>query len=92
MRNIVDPVTNEIDLQLVGEALVQFKKDTLYADGHREEWTREYPNHWVIVFNEELVSVAPSLKEAMAKAESMGVPCNLAASELLITEDFDLIL
>ena len=92
MRSIVDPATNETDWQLVDEVLGQFRKDTLYTDSHRREWTLDHPNYWAIVFNEELVSVAPSLEEAMAMAEIKGVTCNLATRELLSTGEYDLML
>ena len=92
MRTVIDPLTNETDWDFVAEVLDQFKKDTIYLNNHRAEWIEQHPDHWAVVFNEELAGVSPSLEEAMGAAEGKGIPCNLAAVELLSTKPYDLIL
>ena len=92
MQNVIDTSSNETDWAFVANVLDQFRKDTVYLNNNREEWTKEHPDHWVIVFREERVSVSPTLEGAIKDAEGQGVPCNLAARELLSSKTYDLIL
>ena len=47
---MIDPLNNEADWDLVARILEQFKKDTLYLNSNRREWTGKYPDHWAMVF------------------------------------------
>ena len=80
---IKNPFGDETDWDLIADILDQFKKDTLYLNNHQREWTETHPDHWAVVFKEELVSISPTLEDAIQAAEDRGVPCNLAAVEHL---------
>lgn len=92
MGTVIDPLSNDADWALIADILDQFKRDTFYLNNHRGEWMGEHPDHWAIVFKEELVSISPTLEEAICAAEGKGIPCNLAAVEYLSSKPHDLIL
>ena len=72
--------------------LRQFEKDTDYLQAHWEEWREQYPDHYVLVYEEKLVSVSTDLKEASRLAEGKGVKPGLAAREFFSTNTDDLII
>ena len=72
--------------------LRQFEKDTDYLQAHWEEWREQYPDHYVLVYEEKLVSVSTDLKEASRLAEGKGVKPGLAAREFFSTDTASLIL
>jgi hypothetical protein len=37
------------------KSLEQFRKDHLFLKEHMEEWRKQYPDNWVVVFQEELI-------------------------------------
>ena len=92
MGTAINPLSNEEDWAFIADILDQFKRDTFYLNNHRGEWMEDHPDHWAIVFKEELVSISPTLEEAMGTAEGKGIPCNLAAVEYLSSKPYDLIL
>ena len=92
MTAVLDPVGNAADRATIADTLQQFKKDTTYLDAHRTEWMEKYPDHWVVVFAEELVGFSPTLEDALGIAESKGAPRSRLAFEHLSSEPEDLIL
>ena len=63
-----------------------------YLQAHWEEWQETYPDHYVLVYDEKLVSASTDLKEAIRLAESQGVRLGRAAMEFFSTDTDDLIL
>ena len=72
--------------------LRQFAKDTDYIQAHWEEWREKYPGHYVLVYDEKLISASTDLREAIRLAESQGVRPGHAAMEFFSTDTDDVIL
>ena len=92
MTAAFDPIGNERDRALVLERLEQFEKDNRFLDKHRQEWTELYPDCWVIVYEERLVSHGESLSEVLEAVIGQGIPSQNAARDFLPKEPVKLIL
>ncbi len=92
LREPLDPINSPEDRAKIEGYLRQFEKDSTFLNDHRREWTKEYPDQWVIVFNEELVANGPTIESALHAAEEKNVPTHLAALEYLSSKPISLIL
>ena len=92
MSTTLEPAGYEPDFEAIEADLRQFEKDTEYLQAHWEEWRDHYPDHYVLVYDEKLVSASTDLKEAIRLAESKGIRPGLAAREFFSTDTADLIL
>ncbi len=92
LKKPLDPIANSEDLATIGVYLDQFKKDTMFLNDHRLDWTEQYPDQWVVVFGEELVARGGTVESALCAAEEKDVPIHLAALEYLSGEPVAMIL
>ena len=88
----LDPIANTDDLATIGLYLDQFKKDTMFLNDHRLDWVKQYPDQWVVVFEEQLVARGETIESALRAAEEKDVPVHLAALEYLSSEPIAMIL
>ena len=56
------------------EELDSFTKDALYADSHREELARQYPEQWVGIYHERVVGAAKTSKQLVRRLDKQGIP------------------
>jgi phosphoserine phosphatase len=54
--------------------LQRFKRDTQYYEAHREELLTQYPEQWVAVFDQQVVSAAPDFEQLLEMLEQNGIP------------------
>ncbi len=86
------PAGSETDFNAIAARLRHFRKDTNYIQAHWEEWQETYPDHYVLVYGEKLISASTDLKEAIRLAEDQGVDPGHAARAFFSTDTSDLIL
>ena len=79
-------LNNPEEFKRVAPDLEQFRKDTEYLDSHHSRLTEQYPDHYVIVFQETGVYAALTVEEAAKLAKGKGVPPNKAAMQLMETQ------
>jgi hypothetical protein len=72
--------------------LQRFKRDTQYYEAHREELLIQYPEHWVAVFNQQVVGAAPDFEPLLAMLEQSGIPVERTLIEHVTRKDELLIL
>ena len=58
----------------IAECLRQSKVDHSYFDAHRTAWLKEHGEQWVCVYKKELVAIAPTIEELLAKVDNADVP------------------
>ena len=87
-----DKIMQETDWDAVAAEMKQFKKDSQFLNVNRAQWRLDYPDQWVVVFQEELVCVGDTLREVLRQAEEHNVPTRLVALEYLPREPFRMIL
>ena len=92
MSTTPEPADNEPDPDAIGAVLRQFQKDTAFIQAHWDEWRGKYPDHYVLVYDEKLISASTDLKEAIRLAKSQGIRPGRAAMEFFSTDTSDLIL
>ena len=68
----LDPIANESNLENIGAYLKQFKRDTLFLDANQAAWRVEYPDQWVVVFEEKLVGMGRKAEDALLDAQGKG--------------------
>ena len=87
-----EPAGSKTNLDAIAAQIKQFEKDTDYLQAHWKEWMEKYPDHFVLVYDETLISASTDLKEAIRLAESQGVSPGRAARTFFSTDTDDLIL
>ena len=92
MSTTPEPAGYEPDFDAIRANLGQFTKDTDYLYTHWEEWMEKYPDHYVLVYDEKLISASTDLREAIRLAENQGVEPGHAARAFFSTDTDDLIL
>ena len=92
VEEMLEPTLSETELETLGRELKQFKKDCQFLDSHRTEWTVAHPDRWVVVFNEKLVSVGITPKDALQKARQQGIDLPRVAIEYLSSKPVKMIL
>ena len=92
MSTTPEPAGSETNLDAIAAQITQFEKDTDYLQAHWEEWKEKYPDHYVLVYGEKLISASTDLKEAIRLAKDQGVDPGHAARAFLSTDTSDLIL
>ena len=92
MSTTPEPAGSEPDPDAIAAVLCQFQKDTAFIQAHWKEWMEKYPDHYVLVYDETLISASTDLREAIRLVESQGVRPGRAAMEFFSTDTDDLIL
>ena len=92
MSTTPEPSGYQPDFDAIRKNLRQFEKDTNYIQAHWDEWTEKYPDHYVLVYDEKLISASTDLKEVIRLAEDQGVDPGHAARAFFSTDTDDLIL
>ena len=92
MSTTPEPAGSETNLDAIAPQLKHFRKDTNYIQANWEKWKEKYPDHYVLVYGEKLISASTDLKEAIRLAESRGVRPGRAARTFFSTDTSDLIL
>ena len=54
--------------------LRRFRRDAEYYEAHRLELIGQYPEHWVAVFNEQVVGADPDFERLRDQLQERGVP------------------
>jgi hypothetical protein len=62
------------DKELLHERLERFGADVQFALDHSEEWRRLHPDHWIAVYQRELVAVEQDEKSLYAAAKRKSIP------------------
>ena len=70
MSTTPKPAGSEPDPDAIAVVLRQFEKDTAFIQAQWEEWRKKDPDHYVLVYDEKLISASTDLKEAIRLAES----------------------
>lgn len=92
VEELLDPIVNEADLESIGTDLEQFKKDSQFLDANRAEWRVAYPDKWVVVFQETLVGVGDTAREALLQAQEHDVTLYRVAIEYLASKPLKMVL
>ena len=92
MSTTPEPAGSETDFNAIAARLRHFRKDTNYIQAHWEEWQETYPDHFVLVYGEKLISASNDLREAIRLAEYQGVDPGHAARAFFSTDTDDLTL
>ncbi len=70
----------------------QAERDAAFLQEHEEEWRREYPDHYVIVYDQELIAVSKDPEAALDAIAARGIPVREALLRLITKEKRKLIL
>ena len=92
MAEIIRPTENGGGQADVITSLGQFEKDTKYLNDNKAVWANKHPNHWAIVYGENLVGIVATPREVIDLAEKEGIPRNHMVLEYLTTEPVTMIL
>ena len=92
MLTTPEPADSEPNPSAIAAILRHFRKDTDFIQAHWKEWMVKYPDHFVLVYDEKLISASTDLKEAIRLAEDQGVDPGHAARAFFSTDTDDLIL
>ena len=72
--------------------LERFRRDAAYFWAHREQLLREYPDHWVAIYRQEVVGADPDFDRVLDMVEAKGIGPGEVFIEHLTTKDEVLIL
>ena len=92
MAQLLNPIDDKADRDLVIKALEQFEEDTLVLDRNRTRWLNSYPNRWVVVYGGKLICHSDTLEGALRLADAEGAPRACVAIEYLSTNPRRMIL
>ena len=92
MSTTPEPSGCKPDPSAIAARLRHFRKDTDFIQAHWKEWMVTYPHHFVLVYDEKLISASTDLKEAIRLAKDQGVDPGHAAMDFFSTDTDDLIL
>jgi len=70
----------------------RFRKDGQYVEEHREALLRQYPEHWVAIFDGEVVAAAEAHEDLLDQLQAKGIPLGQARREYLTRSEDNLIL
>ena len=74
------------------QELERHRNDALYFEERRQELLEQFPDHWIAVYNKEVVATAKRLPQLIRKLDKQGVPRGKVFVEYLSTKDEILIL
>jgi hypothetical protein len=72
--------------------LEQFRHDAEHYASVREDLQREYPEHWVAIYQGKLAAADPDEDRFFASLERQGVPASKAVIEHLLAVDVIVVL
>jgi hypothetical protein len=55
------------------QSLDRFRADAMYAEEHREELLRKYPERWIAIYMRKVVATAENPDELFRKVEQKGI-------------------
>ena len=76
-----------INMEDAQKELDHFRKDTKWYRDHYDELLKQYPDHWVAVYNEELVVASLDQDELFAELKKKGPKATKAYIQFLSTKD-----
>lgn len=76
----------------IQDELERFTEDAKYFDRHRQELLEQYPEHWVAVYNQQVVGAATDIKRLISKVQEQGIRPGEVYREYLTTDETLLIL
>ena len=91
-QKLLDPISNPQDRRLIGQYLIQSRKDVDFLNAHWSDWVTKHPDKWVAVFEEEIVGLANTFDEVIRAAEARGAPKGRIIVEFLATDPITMIL
>ena len=65
----------------------RFRRDIDYYEAHQEELIKQYPEHWVAIFNEQVVGACPDCKRLLHELHEKGVPVGSVYIQLATEKD-----
>ena len=77
----------EINMEEVQKELEEFRKDTEWYQNHYEELLKQYPDHWVAIYDEKLVAASPDQDAMFAELKKKGVKATKAYLKYLSTTE-----
>jgi hypothetical protein len=75
----------------IKEELERARSDALYFESRRPELLHRYPNHWVAVYDKQVVGTAKELPILLTQIDNRGVPRDRVFIEYLTTDDTPLV-
>ena len=76
----------EFDDDKLREEGQQFEKDRKFLEAHLDEWHEQYPDMYVVVYQEELIGASPNSKELAEKIHAKGIRPGVSYWRFLSTE------
>jgi hypothetical protein len=74
------------------QEIERFRADALYVEQHRAELLKRFLEHWVAVYNQDVVASAKSPADLVTELERRGIPPGDVVHEYLTQQDDLLIL
>jgi hypothetical protein len=84
-------VQPQVDREIL-EDLERYGADAAYFDAHRAELLEGYPDHWVAVYNQEVVGAAREIEDLVKVLEGKGIQPGRTYREYLTDKEELLIL
>jgi hypothetical protein len=72
--------------------LARFHNDVMYFDAHRDELLKEYPEHYIAIFNEQIVAVDRDYERLLEQVAAKGISLGQVFVDHATNEDYVLIL
>ena len=66
---------------------LRYRNDALFFDEHREELLQQYPEHWVAIYDQQVVGAANRLPQLLKELEERGLPQGDAFIERLSAKE-----
>ena len=79
----------EFDDEKLDAVFRQGEKDNSFISAHYKEWLEQYPDMYVAVYQEKLVSVAPNSAELAKKIKAKGIRPGSTCWRFLSTKPLD---
>lgn len=79
-------------MQQIEDELARGREDALYFEEQRETLLARYPNHWIAVYDKEVVGTARELRDLLLQLDERGVPRSRVFLEYLSTDKVVLVL
>ncbi len=76
-----------INMQEAQKELEAFRKDTRWFSEHYDELRERYPDHWIAIYNQDVVAASPNQDAMFAELKRKRVSATKAYIKYLSTKD-----
>jgi hypothetical protein len=91
-KKLMLPEYREMDPNVVVAMLDQFKEDCMFLDSIAPELRKDYPDHFVAVYQKQVVATGKNLKNLFRLIDKSDVPRGRVAIEFVRSEPVSMIL